>query len=187
MIKRKNQMIRAVLISVLAAGVVAGCSNPQRSGTAALEEGKYEEAARLFEEAAQSDDPKEAAEGYRGLGMASYELGDYKAALEFFEQVVDRGGEQSVSLYHLMSTCALQLEEYEKALGYVRAGIRVAQGSEGEEQTDPSVLREMRYNEILCLERQSDWETAKQKAQEYVKEYPEDEDMQKEAEFLETR
>ena len=49
------------------------------------------------------------------------------------------------------------------------------------------MIREMKYNEILCYEKLADWENARQKAEEYLSEYPDDEAVQKEAEFLETR
>lgn len=49
------------------------------------------------------------------------------------------------------------------------------------------MLREMKYNEIVCLEQQADWQSAKQKVDEYLSEYPDDESVQKEAEFLITR
>ena len=54
------------MAAVAAAGVIGGCSNPQKSGVSALEKGDYEEALADFEEMTQSGD---AAEGYRGLGM----------------------------------------------------------------------------------------------------------------------
>ena len=45
----------------------------------------------------------------------------------------------------------------------------------------------MKYNEIICYEKQADWENAKGKVTEYLDAYPDDETVQKEAEFLETR
>ena len=49
------------------------------------------------------------------------------------------------------------------------------------------MIQEMRYNEVVCYEKLADWENAKQKASEYLIEYPEDTAMEREAEFLETR
>ena len=45
----------------------------------------------------------------------------------------------------------------------------------------------MEFNEIICCEQLADWENAKEKADEYIKKYPDDEAAQKEAEFLQTR
>ena len=92
-----------------------------------------------------------------------------------------------MQLYHLMSVCAMQNENYEKALDYIQTGMGLAQTSDGKESVDADMLREMRYNEIVCLEQQADWESAKQKVEEYLSEYPDDETVQKEAEFLKTR
>ena len=47
------------------------------------------------------------------------------------------------------------------------------------------MIQEMRYNEVVCYEKLADWENAKQKASEYLIEYPEDTAMEREAEFLE--
>ena len=52
---------------------------------------------------------------------------------------------------------------------------------------DFAKFREMKYNEIICCEHLADWESAKQKVTEYLNDYPDDEAMQREAEFLETR
>mgnify|MGYP005802440131 FL=1 len=47
--------------------------------------------------------------------------------------------------------------------------------------------RELKYNEIICYEKLADWENAREKANEYLSEYPDDEAVRKEAELLETR
>mgnify|MGYP005748479485 FL=1 len=187
MIKKRKKIARAMVVCVFAAGIMTGCSNPQKAGTEALEEGNYEEARELFEQVTESEDKEKAAEGYRGLGMACYELQDYPSALEAFEQAVEQGAQQSVQLCHLMSVCAMQSGDYEKALEYIQTGLGLAQTSDGKESSDAGMLREMKYNEIVCFEQKADWESAKQKAEEYLQEYPDDETVQKEAEFLKTR
>lgn len=40
---------------------------------------------------------------------------------------------------------------------------------------------------IVACEGMEDWEQAKEKLEEYIAKYPEDEEAEKEAEFLETR
>lgn len=187
MIRKNSKIVRTVMTGIFAAGVLAGCANPQKEGTAALEEGNYEEAREQFQQTAESDNKEKAAEGYCGIGMAYYGLEDYGAALEAFEQAAAQGAEQSVQLYHLMSVCAMQTRNFEKALEYIQTGLGLAQTSDGKESADADMLREMRYNEIVCLEQQADWESAKQKVEEYLSEYPDDENVQKEAEFLKTR
>ena len=92
-----------------------------------------------------------------------------------------------MQLCHVMSVCAMQSGDYEKALEYIQTGLGLAQTSDGKESSDAGMLREMKYNEIVCFEQKADWESAKQKAEEYLQEYPDDETVQKEAEFLKTR
>lgn len=183
----KNKTARAVLVCVSAAGILAGCANPQKEGTAALENGNYEEALAQFQETVESGDKDKAAEGYRGLGMTYYEMEDYESALDSFEQAVSQGAEQSVQLCHLMSVCAMKTGDYERGLKYVQDGLALAQTSSGQKNSDESMLREMRYNEIVCLEQRADWESAKKKVEEYLNDYPDDETVRKESEFLKTR
>ncbi len=191
--RRKIAVTAAVCIS--AAGILSACANPQKDGTAALEEGNYEEALTQFQAAAESDDREKSAEGYRGLGMAYYESGEYAQALEAFQKAADLGAEETVQLYHLMSVCGMQTwtdreedeSSYTSVLEYIQTGLALAESDDSEEAPDEEMIREMKYNEILCYEKLADWENARQKAEEYLSEYPDDEAVQKEAEFLETR
>lgn len=192
-LKRKTALAAAVCIS--AAGILSACANPQKEGTAALEAGNYEEALAQFQTAAESDDREKSAEGYRGLGMAYYESGEYTQALEAFQKAVDLGAKETVQLYHLMSVCGMQAwtdqgedeSAYSSVLEYIQTGLALADSADSEEAPDADMVREMKYNEIICYEKMADWESARQKAAEYLSEYPDDEAVQKEAEFLETR
>ena len=116
-------------------------------------------------------------------------------ALESFQKAVDLGAKETVQLYHLMSVCGMQTwtgeEEddtaYSSVLEYIQTGLALADADDSEEAPDADMIREMKYNEIICYEKLADWENARQKAEEYLGEYPDDEAVQKEAEFLETR
>ena len=192
---RPGKIVSAAAVCVFAAGILSACANPQKEGTAALEEGNYEEALAQFQEAADSSDREKSAEGYRGLGMAYYESGEYEKALESFQKAVDLGAEETVQLYHLMSVCGMQAwtdgeadeAAYTSVLEYIRTGLALAETGSGEDAPDEDMIREMKYNEIICCEKLADWESARQKAEEYLSEYPDDEAVQKEAEFLKTR
>ncbi len=188
-IKRRLMFTAAVCIS--AAGILGGCANPQKEGTAALEEGNYEEALTQFQKASESDDREKSAEGYRGLGMAYYESGEYGKALEAFQQAVDLGAAETVQLYHLMAACGMQIwedeEDYRAVLDDIQTGLALAEIGDSGEAPDGDMIREMKYNEIICYEKLADWENARQKAEEYLSEYPDDQAVQKEAEFLKTR
>ena len=169
MMKMKRKWMTIMTAAALAAGVVCGCANPEKSGVEALKNGEYQEAEAQFQEMTQSGSREDA------------------GALEAFRQAVDNGVQQSVQLYNLMGVCAMQTEEYEAALEYIQSGLALAESADGEEQPSEELIREMKYNEIICYEKQSDWENARQKADEYLSEYPDDESVQREAEFLETR
>lgn len=182
---KKGRTVGAAAAVLLAVCMLGGCSNALRDGTKALETGDYEKAQELFRTAAEEEDAEKSAEAYRGLGMACYETEDYASALEAFQTALDRGAKQTVQIYNLMGICAMRTEDYKNALEYIQAGLALADSASAE--TDPELMREMRYNEIVCCERTADWESAKQKIAEYLADYPEDETAQKEAEFLETR
>lgn len=184
----KKNWIRMILISMLAAGLACGCSNPQKAGVKALKAGEYKEAKSQFQEMVDSGDKEDAAEGYRGIGMACYEAENYKDALAAFKNAVDNGAEQTVQMYNLMGICAMQTKDYKSALEYIQAGLALADSSDDQEnQPSKKLVKEMKYNEIICCEQQADWENAKKKVTEYLEQYPDDEAAQKEAEFLETR
>ena len=182
----KKRWMTAAAAALLAAGMICGCSNPQKAGVKALEEGNYEEAQVQFEKLTE-EDGRDAAEGWRGLGMARYETEDYQGALDAFGQAVENGISPTAQMYNLMAVCAMQTEQYGPALEYIRSGLALADSASGDEQPSDGLIQEMRFNEIICCERQADWTGAKQKVTEYLEAYPDDEAAQKEAEFLATR
>ena len=134
---------------------------------------------------------EEAAEGYCGLGMTYYEQKQYDQALEMLEKAFDNGTVKTAKLCNLAGTSALCKEDYAKALEYIQEGIALAEEKQGnkkqEDKKQETLLQEMKYNEIICLEKTADWEMAKEKMSEYQAAYPEDESVAKEAEFLQTR
>lgn len=182
----KKKWMTAVLAALLGAGMIWGCTTPQEMGVQALKEGNYEEAEVHFKELTGSGD-EQAAEGYRGLGMVYYEEEDYQGALEAFQKAEESGVQADVQMYNLMAVCAMQTEQYGPALEYIRSGLALAEAGTDDKQPSEELIREMKFNEIICCEHQADWESAKQKITEYLEEYPDDEDAQREAEFLATR
>ena len=146
---RPGKIVSAAAVCVFAAGILSACANPQKEGTAALEEGNYEEALAQFQEAADSSDREKSAEGYRGLGMAYYESGEYAKALESFQKAVDLGTKETVQLYHLMSVCGMQTwtgeEEddtaYSSVLEYIQTGLALADADDSEEAPDAEIGR----------------------------------------------
>ena len=165
--------------------VASGCANSAKSGVEALEAGDYKEAQAQFEKLTEEKDKKKSAEGYRGLAMTYYEQEEYSSALDAFKKAVDTGVVQTTQIYNLMGICAMKTEDYEAALEYIQAGEEEKNSENGKDSAE--MIQEMRYNEVVCYEKLADWENAKQKASEYLIEYPEDTAMEREAEFLETR
>ena len=70
-----------------------------------------------------------------------------------------------------------------------QAGIALAESKTGDDKTkaDTALLQEMEYNVIVCYEQQADWENAKSAMKQYQADFPEDDSVSKEAEFLQTR
>lgn len=70
-----------------------------------------------------------------------------------------------------------------------QAGIALAESKIGDDETkaDTALLQEMEYNMIVCYEQQADWENAKSAMKQYQADFPEDDSVSKEAEFLQTR
>ena len=183
----KRKLIVYAALTASLAVLACGCSSSQKKGVDALENGEYEEAVSQFEALAQSDGSEEAADEYLGLGMTYYEMEDYGNALSAFLQAADNGARLSVQTYNLRGICAMQTGDYAAALDHIQSGLALMSTSDGADKAGAGLVQEMKYNEIICCERLADWENAKQKAAEYLEEYPDDKDVQKEAEFLETR
>lgn len=173
--------------AAIAVVFLTGCSNPHKEAVEALENKNYEEAESQFQKIIEEKNGQKAAEAYRGLGLTYYEMQEYEKALEAFRNAVDGGAEQTVQLYNLMGICAMQAEDYESAKEYIQAGIAMTETKSGSKAADAELVRELRYNEIICCEYVADWETAKQKVDEYLEDYPDDESVIKEQEFLKTR
>lgn len=185
-------MIRKKLAVLMLAGVTclaSGCGNAVKDGTEALGEGRYDAAETAFEEATKSENKEVAADGYQGLGMTYYEQKEYDKALEAFQTALDQGAEQTQELYNLTAVCAMKTEDYAKALECFQAGIALAESKTGDDKTkaDTALLQEMEYNVIVCYEQQADWENAKSAMKQYQADFPEDDSVSKEAEFLQTR
>lgn len=180
--KRRRRLLVFVILLLLflAAGgyFFLIYQNPIRKGTESLEVEKYKEAITYFEKAVSKD--KNVSEAYRGMGIAYFETEKYEKALSCFEQAMEEGTEKTDTLYQLMGTCHMKLSQYEEAAEVYSEGLA------GEDIED-SIKREMSRNRIAAYEKAGDWEQAKNCMDEYLTQYPEDEEAKREAEFLKTR
>lgn len=77
-----------------------------------------------------------------------------------------------------MGNCYLKEEEYEKALKQYQKGIKL---------NEAGTLKPLKENEVAAYEKLGDYDTAKEKADAFLEQYPEDTGMQKEVEFIKTR
>ena len=188
--KRKSQRNRIIglvvcLLLVLGAGFalykVIKAENFEKNGTEFLEQKEYDKAIEEFEKIVAKGTETE--EGYLGIGLARYEQGNYKEALKAFEKAIQKEDYQTAEVYRLMGICSMELEDEQKALNSFNLGIARTKEEKGCEE----IAKEMQRNVVTCYERLEDWENACKKAEEYVKLYPEDEEMQKEVQFLRSR
>lgn len=167
-------IVSAGLLSLL----MTGCATQIDKGTALLEEGKYEEAVDIFEKASEKDSMEK--EAYRGLGISYYELGQYEKAAAAFQSAIDKGARKTPELYNLLGISYMKTEQYEKAAECFAEGGKMEDAGE-------ELRKEMAYNEIFVLEKAGEYKEAKEKVDSYLQNWPDDEDVKKEAEFLETQ
>ena len=171
---KKKGIISLVIILVL----LSGCASNVRKGITLLEDGKYEEAICIFQE--EIDDKKNLDEANRGIGIAYFEQGNYTEAKASFEEALERGAEETASIYHLLGTCSMKSEDYISAVKYYDKALKL-------EDCTEEMKKEMLFNKIAAYEKSADWESAKEAVSKYLEVYPDDEKAIKEAEFLKTR
>lgn len=172
--------MRKWILAVVLAGVMVltGCAKNIDNGLTALEAGNYEVAKSSFENEIAKG--KNLDEAYRGLGIACFELEEYEEAVEAFELAVQNETEETATLYGMMGACYMELGEYEKSLDVYTKALSLKDISEDLEQ-------EMQYNLIAVYENMAEWDAAKTQMETYREAYPDDERVEKEADFLETR
>ena len=157
---------------------LTGCKGNIKDGVAFLEAEKYEEAIQVFLE--DIDKKKNLDEAYHGLGIAYFELEQYKEALDAFELALKAEAEETPTMCVFMGACYVELEEYDKALDVYEKAL-------GKEDIAKELKQEVEFNMIGLYETMGNWEAAKTQMERYVKDYPEDTRVEKEADFLETR
>ena len=115
---------RFCLIPVLALALTLGLSGCAGStdglytkGAKALEEGEYQEAIDYFEEGI--DSGSRLAENYRGIGIASYESGDYDTAVDMLNKSLEALEEENddfiIDLYYYLGDAYMAKGEIVRA------------------------------------------------------------------------
>lgn len=149
-----------------------------RSGVTALKKGQYDKAITCFDTSIKAGE--DVAESYRGKGMALYEQEKYKEAAEALITSIDKGAKQTGQVCNLIALSYMKQDEYKEAAEWFDKGIK-------DKNTSGELNRQMRSQQILCYEKSGQWEEAKESAQSYLSDYPEDEKMTREYMFLQTR
>lgn len=158
--------------------LLTGCGRNIKDGVSMLEEGKYDAAVEAFEKDVKKE--RNLDEAYRGLGIAYFELEDYDAAVEAFEKAVQNGTKETAVFFGFLGASYLKNEDYDKALdAYERALVC--------DDLTAELEQEIQFNLIALYENMGNWDAAKKQMDKYVKKYPDDSRVEKEAEFLETR
>lgn len=111
------------------------------------------------------------------LAMTYEALLDYTSADKFYEDYLGRNPNDPV-IYNQYGAYLIRRGKYENALAYIETGISL---------NNSDVMRELLYNQAVCYEYMSDYSKALGLFNEYLKQYPSDDDAAKEQEFLLTR
>lgn len=112
------------------------------------------------------------------LGMVCLAKEDTAAARSMYQDYLNAEEVSKAPGYNGMALCDIAEGDYDSALANIASGLEVAELDE---------MQELLFNEIIAYEKKLDFATALNKAQEYVKMYPEDEAVQKEIIFLQSR
>lgn len=102
---------------------------------------------------------------------------DTAHARQLYQQYMDKYGE-TPEAYNGMVLCDIADADYDSALSNIEKGL---------ELKEEKGKQDLYYNEIVVYEKKLDFATAKEKAAEYVKNYPSDEAGLRENNFLKTR
>lgn len=173
--KCAGRLLAVLFVCILLSGCAA---NVYREGVESLQAGDYDAAIEQLTEAVEKE--RNVADSYRGIGLAYWEKGDYNAAVQGFESALENGAKETGAIYNLLGACKMKLEDYNGAIEAYEKGIT-------EEDSTEEMIQEMRFNVIVSYEKLEEWDTVKARLDEYILAYPDDEQAQKEIDFLKTR
>lgn len=112
------------------------------------------------------------------LGQVYLEEGNAEDARQMFRQYIEKKEKEPAAGYNGLALCDMAGGDYESALENIQKGLETAEGTQ---------MKNLLANEVAVYEESLDFETAREKAEEYLKLYPSDEAMEKERDFLDTR
>ncbi len=186
-------MIRAVWIGC-AVLFLTGCGNKvsalRLQGIELVEKGKYEEALEVLEEAMNRSKGAVGPEQYDILlykAEAEYMLGDFDAARKIIETLRTVDGDREV---YLQLQSQLDARQYvETATQALNDGDLELARTKLDEAKNAGLTndKDYQFDELVYLEKTSQWESAYEAAQRFLENYPGDSDAERELEFLRTR
>lgn len=121
---------------------------------------------------------KGSAEAELLLGAVCLAQGDTAAARSMYQDYLNLENSSKAPGYNGMALCDLKDGDADSALANITKGLETA---------DIDEMQELLFNEIAAYEKKLDFATALSRAQEYVKMYPDDKEIQKELTFLLSR
>ena len=110
------------------------------------------------------------------LGQCYENLNDRNYAITVYQSYLATG--QSKAVYNQLGLCYAGSGDYESALTAFQTGLGLS---------DLAYDRELRFNEIVAYERMGEHQTAKEKMESFIADYPGDEAALREYQFLKTR
>lgn len=102
---------------------------------------------------------------------------DSKKASSLYDSYLEKNGSDTATMTALAEV-QMEAGEYQKALELFQTALKA---------DNPENEKQLRRNEIICYENLLDFASAKEKMASYVKDFPEDEEAQRENIFLQTR
>ncbi len=111
------------------------------------------------------------------MGKLYLENGEIQAARSMYQSYLEQAVQPAVA-YNGLALCDMEDGDYDSALTNIASGL-----AQDEEEVRESLL----LNEIACYEYKLDFETAKEKMEAFLAEYPDNEDAVRENIFLQSR
>lgn len=133
--------------------------------------------ARNYLETAKQSAKKEKGEIIYMLGRTYEQLGDTNYAGVLYAEYLEEDPENAL-IYNQLGLCKLETEDAEAAITAFETALALE---------DASMTQTLKRNQIAAYEAAGDFETAKSLMNEYIAAYPDDEEAQREAVFLQTR
>lgn len=135
--------------------------------------GEYEKAYLALEEAKE----KGGEASYLYLGRAYEATGDYNYAANVYNSYLS-AYDGSAELYNQLGLCEIARGDYQKALEAFQAGMQLE---------DNPILQTLSFNEITAYEYLGEYEIAAALLNNYLNNYPDDDQARREYDFLSTR